>query len=268
MIFLIEESYTQEPIDKINIIESKIDILEQSLYFQIGVEDGPARLSDIVPLAYAISDKLCDTVIEHITAYGGQVSCRKGCSCCCDYLIPLSLPEVYYIQAEIGRAQEEIQIPILCSCVLAARKILNYEKLTEFNIISGDLSRIGQWYENLKLPCPFLIDDVCKIYSTRPLACREHLVTGSSEMCQANHKIGSPDVVNLPVSMLEVLGQLAADSEQSNIEAVLLPLALACMDSYSEGASRTWSAISMTKRFVGILESMSKKCCSRLVEAS
>jgi hypothetical protein len=90
-------------------------------------------------------------------------------------------------------------------------------------------------------------------YEQRPLACREHIATGSSFFCQPDHK-GEPNMVPMPVSVLEAIGQLAAELENLDIEAVMLPSAFAWTQDNLWRSRRTWPAVTMVKRFVEILE--------------
>jgi hypothetical protein len=61
------------------------------------------------------------------------------------------------------------------------------------------------------------------------------------------------------VSILEALGQLTAELEQSDIEAVMLPLAFAWAQENLHRAERTWPAVEMVKRFVEIMQEIALK---------
>ena len=73
----------------------ELDILGEPVRFQINVADRHARLSEIVPFARALSTKLAMIVSDRLGAGGKSVFCCKGCSACCSYLVPLSIPEVF-----------------------------------------------------------------------------------------------------------------------------------------------------------------------------
>ena len=96
------------------------------------------------------------------------------------------------------------------------------------------------------------------LYEQRPLACREHIATGSNFFCQTDHR-GEPNVVPMPVSVLEAVGQLTAELENLDIEAIMLPLALPWAHTNIECSHRTWPAVTMVKRLVEILKETAVK---------
>ena len=63
----------------------------------------------------------------------------------------------------------------------------------------------------------------------------------------------------MPVSVLEGLGLLTAELEQSDIEAVMLPLALPWVQENLERGERTWPAVKMVECFVEILQALNLK---------
>ena len=119
-----------------------------------------------------------------------------------------------------------------------------------------DLNLVSNWYTSLKLRCPFLYDHACSIYGQRPLACREHFVKGSVRACRGQR--GVAEVLEMPVQLPNVLGQLASELEGTGVEAVILPLALVWCQENPERAERSWPAEMMVKRFVEIVEAMAQ----------
>ena len=78
-------------------------------------------------------------------------------------------------------------------------------------------------------------------------------MTGSALLCEA-HRTNEPKVVKMPVSILECVGRLTAELEQSDTEAVMLPLALPWAQENLERSKRTWPAVIMVEHFVDILK--------------
>ena len=60
----------------------------------------------------------------------------------------------------------------------------------------------------------------------------------------------------MPISFFDCLGQLAAELEQLDIEAVMLPLALPWVQENLERSERTWPAVKMVECFVEILQAL------------
>lgn len=231
-----------------------LDVADKVVDFRINATTKEATLADIVPLARTISSKLAIAFLDTLGKDGRIVACCKGCSACCNYLIPLSVPEAFRLRQELLLQPEDDLNRILQSCLDTTQSMLDIRP-PAFSSQSGQsqIDRISKWYSGFKLACPFLSDGLCVSYEQRPLACREHIVTGSSFFCQPDHG-GAPDVATMPVSVLEALGQLTAELEESGIEAVVLPLVFVWLHDNLERAERTWPWVTMVKRFVEILK--------------
>ncbi len=247
------------------IIGLDLDILGDPVHFRIGVAQRQARLADIVPLARTVSAKITDVVVEKIRSDGGRIPCCQSCSACCYYLVPLSVPEAFRLREEILARPQYQQRLMLRACLLAARRILSRKPPKSFvgQTKPGSLGSLAEpnvvasWYASLKLACPFHYKGVCTIYEQRPLACREHFVKGSARACRGRR--GTAKVVEMPVRVVDVLGQLASELEGMKVEAVAIPLALPWCEENLERHERTWSAAMMVERFVEILKAMASK---------
>lgn len=88
---------------------------------------------------YALVDKLVD-------AAGPFVPCKRGCSACCYININITEAEAQIIEAQTGRRYARLTAPIQHP--------------------EGKFTG---------MPCPFLVDGACSIYSVRPFVCRHHL---------------------------------------------------------------------------------------------
>jgi len=174
-------------------------------------------------------------------------------------MVPLSVPEAFRFCEDISLLPADQRRSVQQSYLAAAKKILDAvpQDLTGNELTPTDsqsyIRRLSRWYAGLGLPCHFLSDGACASYESRPLACREHLVTGSAAFCHCEGA-DEPSVAPVPVSVLECLGRLAAELEQSELEAVMLPLALPWAQENIERARRTWPATTMVERFIEILQ--------------
>lgn len=244
------------------------DILGESVHFRIGVAKKQASLADIVPLAQAVCTKIVNVVVEKIRREGGRVPCWKGCSACCRYIVPLSVPEAFWLREKIFARPVSEQKIILQSCLSAAVRILG-RKLPKplAGLASGtspdsslDINAVVNWYANLKLDCPFLYKGVCLIYEQRPLVCREYFIKGSARACKGGR--GKAKVVELPVRMSRVLSQFASELEGVDEEAAVIPLALSWCEENLERSKRVWPAAMMVERFVEIVKAMASPSAS------
>jgi Fe-S-cluster containining protein len=245
------------------IISFELDIAGKTMPFHISAAAKEATLADIVLPARKLSTKVAIAFLKSLEEKGQPVPCRKGCCACCSYLIPLSVPEIFRFRQEFLAMQPEYRNSIMQSCMDAAERILDKNFQTSYLKSHSKnnppwINHVGKWYDGLELACPFLAEGLCSLYEQRPLACREHIVTGLTDLYQTGQKCNL-NVAPMPVSILEALGQLSSELEQSDIEAVMLPLAFAWAEDNVERAERTWPAAAIVKRFVEILYDMTAK---------
>jgi len=247
------------------VIGLELDILGENLNFCIDVGKGQAKLADIVPLARTLCDKITEIVVRQIRSNQGRIPCSKGCSACCSqHMVPLSVPEALRLKEEIDAAPAHRRELMLGACLREARLILSHQppkplmpQTAEVSPVKTvDLNLVSNWYRSINSVCPFLYNHACNIYEQRPLACREHFITGSARACRGMR--GDAEVLELPVRLPNVLGQLASDLEGTEVEAVILPLAPVWYEENSERAERSWPAEMIVKRFVEIVEEMAR----------
>ncbi len=252
------------------IIDLEFDIAGETMQFRIGVTEEQMKLADIVPLAQLVEKKIIEEVIARIERDGGRVTCRRGCSACCSYLVPVSVPEAFWLREEILAKGQSQRRQMVRTCLLASRRILKHEPPKLFLSQKpgtpeglSDVDLISSWYKNLKVACPFLDNEICTIYEARPLACREHFVKGSASVCKSGR--GRAEVVEIPVRMVDVLVQLAGELEGIDTEAVIMPLTLAWCEENIERSERTWPASVVVECFVEIIKAMTSKSSTEAI---
>jgi Fe-S-cluster containining protein len=267
-ITLIENTEAHQMMHRsVEVVGFNIELFNQKLNFEIATAKGWATLADIVPVARQISTKVALAILNNLKQQGQVVPCCKGCSQCCYYLVPLSVPEAFCLRRQIlhmNPARREFLVNRWLET--AAIVIESHQHSSEQNrtFTESDISKISQWYSQIKLPCPFLSENLCTVYQIRPSACREHIVTGSSGLCGTD-TTRDINVVNMPISILEAMTQLTAQLEQSQPEAVMLPVALPWTQINLERDKRTWPAIEIVERFADILINMSSQNISQLI---
>jgi len=257
------------------VIRLILDVLGEPVDLVINVRNEQAGLADIVPPARAVSAKITDKVNETVQVNGATIPCGKGCSACCNYLVPLAIPEVFRLREEVFAMPLVRQLLIEEGCLSAARRILGERPPGSFGKLASSgaadsaaelVNTASSWYTDFKLTCPFLYKHICTIYEERPMACREYSVTGSSRACAGG--AGEPDGVYFPVRMSEVLGRLASELEATNVEALIMPLALMWADENPERGERMWPAPLMVERFVKIIGEMLPKSSAEIVASA
>jgi len=226
---------------------------------QIIVSNSLAGLMDLVPLARMLSTRIGTRTINQATSAGTSVPCRKGCGACCKYLVPLSVPEALCLGRQIGPLLEKRNATVAQGLATAANCILEGWSESRFSHdapnYSGsepDIESVGQWYAELGLNCPFLCDGLCTIYDTRPIACREHTVLGTSGDCDGFHP-GCGNHLRMPVRVLDALAQLAARMEQTDVQAVMMPLVPFWYEENCHRELQTWPAPDLVACFLDCL---------------
>jgi Fe-S-cluster containining protein len=242
------------------IIGLELDILGESLNFCINVGKGRVKLADIVPLARTFCDKITEIAVRQALSDQCHIPCGKGRSACCRHLVPLSVPEALRLKEEIDAAPAYRRELMLRACLRESRIILNHRppktlisQTTESSPAETvDLNLLSSWYRSFKSTCPFLNNNACGIYKQRPLACREHFITGSASACKSLRD--DAEVLDIPVRLPNVLGQLASELEGTDVEAVILPLTPVWYEENARRAERSWPAEMIIRRFVEIVE--------------
>ena len=110
--------------------------------------------------AYDILDMITDKISRPIS------TCKKGCShCCTNSLIGISYIEYAYITEVVPKEKIRSDIPQIQDSLLW--KIHNNELNSD---VLGD--------------CPFLENNLCSIYTHRPIACRTFFSTDDVSLCE------------------------------------------------------------------------------------
>jgi Fe-S-cluster containining protein len=220
------------------------------LSLRIAVRNAKGSLADIVPLARELCDRLLETRLANLPE-GSATTCRKGCSACCSYLVPISICEALRINQDLNNLPVPQRLHLERTTMSAARTIMDCPPPAD-----GDIEDVSRWYRSLELPCPMLQNHLCQIYDARPLACREYVVDKPAGLCE----IESPDSpLELAVSVSQALGALASQLEQSPLEAVMLPLWLAWRYDNEARANRHWPMMDMVKMLINILAQTPEK---------
>lgn len=116
-----------------------------------------------------------------------------------------------------------------------------------------ELDQLSKWYSQLNLTCPFLSDNICGIYDKRPIACREHLVTNTNLFCNPFQQ-NDFNKIDLPVSILECLGKLSSELRHTEVEAIMMPLALLWAEENLDSDRDIWPSIDIVRRLTEIIK--------------
>src|SRR5579862_7857953 len=144
------------------------------------------RPRDLVPVILDVADAVAVMSESRVVEVGEVISCREGCGACCRQLIPVSEPEALHLASLVDAMPEPRRSQVVERFHNARRQ--SAEVLDAVHSASGEamgveMTKAGEPYFRLGIPCPFLEQESCGIHSQRPSICREYLVTSPPEHC-------------------------------------------------------------------------------------
>lgn len=222
----------------------RFQILDESVTIETVALPAQARLDELLPALRILDDGAMGVVTRKI---GRPVTCAKGCSACCRIqLVPVTPAEAY----ALFRLVEELPEPRRSEIrARFADRVARLEQggLADFFRHNDPLSTDEPMRSNmtryleLGLACPFLEEDVCGIYESRPFACREYLVTTPKEFC-TQPMAGSVEV--LPRILLVGRAAIDAATALSGVRQLMLPLifALEYAETHREELERKYAS--------------------------
>lgn len=213
----------------------------------VDVPTGFVPVSAIVPLMRRLGEEAQALEVARSIESGKAPSCHKGCAACCRMLVPLSAPEAFALrdwvrsrsaeeQEHIARRFSEAKVRLLSHGIWQQLSALCEATLTTDDVALDGVNRL---YYALRLPCPFLVDEICSIYDERPAACRELLVTSPSMHCEDLTKTPI-EPVSVPIQVSTVFGLVWQELTNTPTRLIPLPLALEWADRYEGESRRTW----------------------------
>lgn len=213
----------------------------------VDVPTASVPVTAIVPLMRRLGEE-AQALEEARNSEAGQArSCQKGCAACCRMLVPLSPPEAFILR-DFVRSLPCTQQERIAARLAEAKSILltqglwnQFMELAESSQSPEDsmLEPINRAYYALRMPCPFLENELCSIYDERPAACRELLVTSPAEQCQ-DMVMNPVEPIPVPVRIGSVLGLLWGELTNTPPRLIPLPIALDWAEQHQDESHKTW----------------------------
>ncbi|HEY0544237.1 MAG TPA: YkgJ family cysteine cluster protein [Pyrinomonadaceae bacterium] len=206
----------------------KLNVSGAQLEMDITVPVGETRPRRMLPIFQSLAEALVGVGVREAEAEGRAVSCKKGCGACCRQLVPLAEMEAHQLVELIESLPEPRRTTV------RARFDDAYERLRAAGLLEkleyperfqlGEMMEFGMEYFRQGIACPFLEEESCSIHPSRPIACREYLVTSSPEHC-ATPTIETVEGVEVPNKVSIALCRLTQDPAKTFIPWVPLILA-------------------------------------------
>lgn len=221
----------------------------------IEVPAGFVPVTAIVPLLRRLGEQAQALEERRALAAGHSISCKKGCAACCRMLVPVSAPEAFALRELALGLPEERRRAMRKKVENARRRLAEAGLLdtllkiaeTGRQLSDDEMEPVNRAYYALRMPCPFLENEVCSIYEDRPAACREMLVTSPAELCQDIAK-NPVQALPVPVRMSTVLGMLWAELAGGPIRLIPLPVALDWAEHHAADGRRRWQGLDLIEK--------------------
>jgi Fe-S-cluster containining protein len=166
------------------------------IQLELTVPVKPVKLGRMLPVFQKLTNAFVDKSVEGVTAAGEKVSCKSGCAACCYHPIPVSEVELYRISGLVENMPEPRRSDLkkrFSDAMVLFRSLGWFDRIIEIKTraASPDMettrkelileAALDYFYQGIA--CPFLEDNSCSIYESRPLVCREYLVTSPAKNC-------------------------------------------------------------------------------------
>jgi Fe-S-cluster containining protein len=188
---------------------------------------GRASLDAVLPALRVLDGRILDITLRK---HSEPPTCAKGCSACCRVqpvpVTPLEARDLTLLVESMPEARRATVLARFEQCVSLLEAAGLASVYLEGRRADSDEQARGnaRKYLDLKLACPFLDDDVCGIYDSRPFTCREYFVTTPKEFCA--DPLSQP-VRRIPSIVSGARAALAVEAEFTGVVAYTLPLTLA-----------------------------------------
>lgn len=227
----------------------RIDTPAGTVDAELVLPDRPVRLGELPAAFFGLDDRITEAA-----ARGARPSCRQGCAACCRQLVAVSPPEAFHLAELVESSPRKDE---WTARFASARERLDSSPLGRAldapSITEARALEIALAYPRLSLACPFLEDEQCAIYASRPAACREYLVTTPAEHCTMPSPARPVKRVPLPVRLSEALSRVAADVIGGKPAQIPLPRALAWARAHEDEARRTFDPAHLARRVLDAL---------------
>jgi len=191
-------------------IPFKLDLTmcERTINAHINVPETSMRVTDLLPILHAFDEAVVGMAADKAQSDGQKISCRAGCGACCRQLAPVAESEAVYLADLVATMPPDRRQAVrerFCNAIAKIGEPL-LERMRDTRALDTMEKRrqLGIEYFALGIPCPFLEDESCSIHQTRPMTCREYLVTSPPENCRTP----GPETIRqvpVPIKLSQIL---------------------------------------------------------------
>ncbi|MBX3501811.1 MAG: YkgJ family cysteine cluster protein [Alphaproteobacteria bacterium] len=193
---------------------------------ELAIPSGEVTALAVMPVVRQLSEHAIGAAVAAVERGGKSISCREGCAACCRQAVPLADVEAWAL-GDLIEAMPEPRRAVVRQRLAEAERKLDAAAIAMLDVhghSSDEYRRLARSYFDLRLDCPFLDNERCSIHASRPLACREHIVTSLPQHCWTVDG-GLVEGVRSP-PLAGALLRLTSEDTPPRPRATLLPLLL------------------------------------------
>lgn len=143
---------------------------------------------------YPVIDLMVEATVREVEADDMKITCHKGCAHCCHLLVEIFWEEGIELAAGLLKLPEKTQINWFKRIQSNAEEFQalcaqDPEWQPYATVFSDDEMELTDelcdaYFKDHARPCAFLVDNVCRVYDTRPSSCRLHMVASDPALCR------------------------------------------------------------------------------------
>ncbi len=224
---------------------------------ELTVPANPVKPTRMLPIFQKMTNAIVALSENEIRSSGAVISCKMGCGACCRQPVPISESEIYQIAELVNTMPEPRQTIVRDRFNNAAEhfrslgwfdriaKLAEMPKPADPDHVPTELIAEALLYFQEGVACPFLEDESCSIHESRPLACREYLVTSPAENCTdpSAETISKVPLLLHPSRALRSVGQTGILLRWGILPLIrALELAESTPESFEEKTGERWAA--------------------------
>ncbi len=205
----------------------------------------PVKPQRMLPVFQKVANEIVARGIEMTETAGKTISCKAGCGACCRQPLLISEAEVFNL-AELVESMPEPRRGVIKKRFADGREHFAnvgwFEKFDEFSLqaqaghsdeLARNFVKLLTDYIEERVACPFLENESCSIYESRPLVCREYLVTSPAENC-ANPRPSNTAKIPISGSASNAFAALCKTSNEQTPSSLLLIRLLEFAETHSD----------------------------------
>ena len=208
-------------------VNGKLDLVidGKPLELNFRVPSKPVKLRRMLPVFQQFSNRFNEIPIESLKAEGKEISCKAGCGACCRHAVPISESEAIDLLDVLDAMPEERQAEIRLRFAHGMEKLnaISFFERYEKRKDESELAKLILEYFAQGIPCPFLENESCSIHGSRPISCRDYLVTSPAKNCASLTGEGV-DRVKYQYNVKKAFFAINRDPELKDEKASFLPM--------------------------------------------